>query len=124
MTLSIKTPQAAVAQRAGRALGRTWAKLARLENSARDWLVSQGLPQGIAGALLLIAKLAVLGIVLYRAFWAALVLAFAIVSTWLAGDTDAEEEKQPKLRDGHSEIGLYDKDDWRIDLGDPEYPLL
>ena len=35
---------------------------------------------------------------------------------------DLDEEKQPELRDGHSGAGVYDKDDWRIDLGDPDDP--
>ena len=52
---------------------------------------------------------------LYTVSWLVLLLAFAAVAAWL-------DEKQPELRDGHSGVGLYDKDDWRIDMGDPDEP--
>ena len=35
---------------------------------------------------------------------------------------DLDDEKQPELRDGHSGIGWYNKDDLRIDMGDPDDP--
>ncbi len=44
------------------------------------------------------------------------------LAAWLVRNADLDEEKQPELRDGHSGAGVYDKDDWRIDLGDPDDP--
>jgi len=46
----------------------------------------------------------------------------ALLAAWLVRNADLDEEKQPELRDGHSGAGVYDKDDWRIDLGDPDDP--
>jgi hypothetical protein len=85
-------------------------------------LASQGLPADVARLLLWIAKLIVFGALLYAAFWLAVLLAFFIVAVWLLSTSGADEEKQPELRDGHSGIGLYDKDDWRIDIGEPDEP--
>jgi hypothetical protein len=55
-----------------------------------------------------IVKLVVFGVLLYSAFWLALLLAFALITAWLVRDADPDEEKQPELRDGHSSVGLYD----------------
>jgi hypothetical protein len=110
------------AERAGRWLGRAWRSFARQEARAIRWLASQGLPAGVARLLFWVVKLAIFGVLLFVAFWLALLLALAVVAAWIVRNADADEEKQPELRDGHSGIGLYDKDDWRIDLGDPYDP--
>jgi hypothetical protein len=92
----------------------------RQEAHAIRWLAKNGLPAGLGQLLFWIVKLSAFVILLYAASWLALLLAFAIVAAWLARNADADDEKQPELRDGHSGIGLYDKDDWRIDMGDPD----
>lgn len=75
-----------------------------------------GVPAGATTAVLWIVKLAVLGALLYFAFWLALLLAFAVTAAWLVqhGDPD-QEEPQPEWREGPNGFGLYDKSDWRID---------
>lgn len=115
-------PRTTNAERAGRWLGRAWRGLARQEALATQLLAGKGLPAGGARLLFWIVKLVVFGVLLYTAFWLALLLAFALIAAWLVRNTDLEEEKQPELRDGHSGAGVYDKDDWRIDLGDPNDP--
>src|SRR5690606_38525498 len=85
-----------------------------------SWLVTRGVPAGAATVVLWIVKLAVLGMLLYTVSWLVLLLAFAVVTAWLVRNADEDDEKQPELRDGHSSVGLYDKDDWRIDMGDPD----
>ena len=108
--------------RLGRGAGRAWRGYLRHERSVVGWLVARGVPAGAATAVLWIVKLAVLGMLLYTVSWFVLLLAFAVVAAWLARNADEDDEKQPELRDGHSGVGLYDKDDWRIDMGDPDEP--
>jgi hypothetical protein len=115
-------PRTTKAERAGSWLGRAWRGLAKQENRAIQWMVAKGLPAGGARLLFWSVKLVVFGVLLYAAFWLALLLVFALIAAWLVRNGDLDEEKQPELRDGHSGVGLYDKDDWRIDMGDPDDP--
>jgi len=108
--------------RLGRGAGRAWRGYQRREQRVAGRLVTRGVPAGAATAVLWIVKLAVLGMLLYSASWLVLLLAFAVVAAWLARNADEDDEKQPELRDGHSGVGLYDKDDWRIGMGDPDEP--
>lgn len=120
--MTINTHNGRWSHRLGRGAGRAWRGYLRREQRVAGWLVTRGVPAGAATAVLWIVKLAVLGVLLYSAFWLALLLAFAVVAAWLVRNADADDEKQPELRDGHSGVGLYDKDDWRIDMGDPDEP--
>ncbi|MBA4721425.1 DUF3742 family protein [Halopseudomonas pachastrellae] len=113
------TPTITKTERAGRWLGLAWRSLTRQESRAIQWLAKKGLPEELGKVLFWSVKLVVLGVLLYMAFWLALLMAFLLVAAWLVQQTDMGEEKQPELRDGHSGAGLYDKDDWRIDMGDP-----
>ena len=108
--------------RLGQGAGRAWRGYLRREQRVAGWLVTRGVPAGAATAVLWIVKLAVLGMLLYTVSWLVLLLAFVVVAAWLAWNADENDEKQPELRDGHSGVGLYDKDDWRIDMGDPDEP--
>ena len=113
------TPTITKTERAGRWLGLAWRSLTRQESRAIQWLAKKGLPEELGKVLFWSVKLVVLGVLLYMAFWLALLMAFLLVAAWLVQQTDMGEEKQPELRDGHSGAGLYDNDDWRIDMGDP-----
>lgn len=108
------------AERLGRWLGRTWRAYGSRERQAAGWLVARGMPAGAATALLWAVKLAILGVLLYAAFWLALLLVFGIVAAWFArnADWDDEEEDQPQWRVGAAGYGLY-RGDIRIDIGDP-----
>ena len=108
--------------RVGRGGGRAWRGYLRREQRVAGWLVTRGVPAGAATAVLWIVKLAVLGMLLYSVSWLVLLLALGVVAAWLARNADEDDEKQPELRDGHSVVGLYDKDDWRIVMGDPDEP--
>lgn len=116
------TAHPTTAERTARWLGRTWRGFVRQEARATQWLAGRGLPVGVSRSLFWIVKLIVFAVLLYVTFWLALLLAFALIAAWLARNADLDEEKQPELRDGHSGVGLYDKDDWRIDMGDPDDP--
>lgn len=114
--------QTTFAERLGRTLGRAWRGCARLDRRAQGWLLAQGWTPGIAKAALLAVKLAAIGVLLYTAFWLALLLAFALVGAWVVRNDDGsyDEEHKPEWRYGPAGYGLYTHDDYRIDPHDPE----
>lgn len=114
--------QTTFAERLGRTLGRAWRGCARLDRRAQGWLLARGLAPGIAKAALLAVKLAAIGVLLYTAFWLALLLAFALVGAWVVRNDDGsyDEEHKPEWRYGPAGYGLYTHDDYRIDPHDPE----
>ncbi|CCJ47845.1 conserved hypothetical protein [Bordetella parapertussis Bpp5] len=122
MSMTTNTHNGRWSHRLGRGAGRAWRGYLRREQRVAGWLVTRGVPAGAATAVLWIVKLAVLGMLLYTVSWLVLLLAFAVIAVWLARNADEDDVKQPELRDGHSGVGLYDKDDWRIDMGDPDEP--
>lgn len=68
------TTRISTAERLGRSFGRGWRAYARGERRASSWLVYRGVPVVGATVLLWVVKLAVLGVLLYSAFWLALLL--------------------------------------------------
>lgn len=108
------------AERFGRWLGQSWRGYVRRERQVAGWLVAQGVPADAATALLWIVKLAVLGALLYAAFWPALLLLFALAAAWVARDAPPEEDdEKAEWRMGWSGYGLY-RGETRIDPGDPD----
>jgi len=90
-------------------LARLWSGFVRLDRNACGWLVAQGLPAGLAKTILWVVKLAVLGVLLYSAFWLALLLVFA--------DADeSSDDDEPQWRNGLDGYGLY-RGEVRIDGG-------
>ena len=114
--------QTTFAERLGRTPGRAWRSCARLDRRAQGWLLARGWAPGIAKAALLAVKLAAIGVLLYTAFWLALLLAFALVGAWVVRNDDGsyDEEHKPEWRYGPAGYGLYTHDDYRIDPHDPE----
>jgi len=110
------------AERAGRWLGRAWRGLARQEARAVQWLAGKGLPAGVTRLLLGIVKLSILVLLLYSAFWLALLLLLGVAAAWVARTSDGEGDDKSEWRQGHSGFGLYDKNEWRRDMGDPDDP--
>ena len=78
------TTRTSTAERLGRAFGRGWRAYARGERRASNWLVFRGVPRAGATALVWVFKLAVLGVLLYVAFWFALVLLGVVLTVALA----------------------------------------
>ena len=115
-------PTVKTSERAGRWLGRVWRSVAHREARAVRWLAVHGVPNRFGRLLFWLIKILVVGLLLYMAFWVALIILFAMTAAWLMLNSDLDDQKQPELRDGHSGVGLYDKDDWRIDMGDPDEP--
>ena len=111
-----KTARITTAERAGRWLGLAWRGCVRQEARAIRWLASKGLPTGLGRLLFWIVKIVVIGVLLYAAFWLALLLAFAVVAAWLARNTDGESDyPEPEWRTGPAGYGLYTYDGHRID---------
>ncbi|MFN3988210.1 MAG: DUF3742 family protein [Rhodocyclaceae bacterium] len=120
MSMTTNTHNGRWSHRLGRGAGRAWRGYLRREQRVAGWLMTRGVPAGAATAVLWIVKLAVLGMLLYTVSWLVLLLAFAVVAAWLARNADADEENQPEWREGHSGHGLYDKNEWRHDMGDSD----
>jgi len=110
-------PRISTTERFGRWLGRMWRGYLRGERWVLESLIAKSMPAWIANALVWAVKLAVLGVLLYVAFWVAVVLAFAITGAWVARNADWDEP-EPEWKNGFSGYGLY-RGDMRIDIGDP-----
>ncbi|AKH70665.1 MULTISPECIES: DUF3742 family protein [Gammaproteobacteria] len=108
------------AHRAGCKVGRAWRGVVRQDRRAIEWFVKHGWPTGLAKAMLWAFKLIVLGILLYVAFWLALVLVFFIVTAWVMRNTEISNENEPEWCDGLLGFGLYHPDGSRIDPHDPD----
>lgn len=89
------TTRISTAERIGRVFGRGRRAYARGERQASNWLVSKGMPRGGATALVWVAKLAVLGVLLYVAFWFALVLLGVAAAGWAAAAHTSDEDEWP-----------------------------
>ena len=88
-------PRSSTAERFGRWLGRGWRGYVRRERRAVAWLASVGVPSGAATALVWIVKLAVLGVLLYAAFWPALLLVFVTAAAWASAANSPDEDAWP-----------------------------
>ncbi|AJZ87862.1 MULTISPECIES: DUF3742 family protein [Pseudomonadota] len=89
------TTRTSTAERIGRAFGRGWRAYARGERRVSNWLVATGVPSVGVTVLLWAVKLAVLGALLYAAFWFALVLLGVVVAGWAAAANTSEEDEWP-----------------------------
>jgi len=115
--------QTTFAERLGRILGRAWRGCAHLDRRAQGWLRVRGWAPGAAKAMLLVVKLAALGVLVYIAFWLlALVIVGLVVAAWSArnADWDSDEATRTEWRYGPAGYGLYTYDGYRIDPHDPE----
>ncbi|MBS0292330.1 MAG: DUF3742 family protein [Rhodanobacteraceae bacterium] len=83
------------AERLGRSFGRGWRAYARGERRVSNWLASKGMPVAGATALLWGIKLAALGLLLYVAFWIALVLLALAAAGWAAAANTSDEDEWP-----------------------------
>lgn len=84
--------QTTFAERLGRVLGQTWRGCARLDRRAQGWLRAWGLAPGAARAVSVVVKLAALAVLLYSAFWLALLIVGLAVVTWMAKQDHDEED--------------------------------
>ncbi|MCU7376651.1 DUF3742 family protein [Paucibacter sp. O1-1] len=72
-------------ERLGRALGRLWRGCVRMDRRAMQALVAKGWKPGVAKGVMLLVKIAAFGVLLYAAFWMALLLlCIVVVASFLA----------------------------------------
>ncbi|EMV8752083.1 DUF3742 family protein [Escherichia coli] len=113
------TTRISTAERFGRAVGRVLRAYVRGERRVSHWLTTKGMPVAGATALVWAVKLAVLGALLYYAFWFALLLVFLVAVAH--GDWGVELDlPEPEWKDGPVGYGLYTYDGYRIDSHDPD----
>lgn len=114
--------QTTFAERFGRILGRTWRGCAHLDRRAQAWLRARGWAPGAAKATLLIVKLLALGLLLYAAFWLALLVAFAVVAAWAARGSANDEYEEWEIGDqaDHKRSVFYDPINYNDDP-DPRF---
>lgn len=115
--------QTTFAERVGRTLGRLWRVCVRLDRRATHRPVAKGWAPGVAKAVMLLVKLAAIGVLLFAAFWSALAaLAIVVVAAWTARSLDDEVDSmsQTEWRYGPAGYGLYSSNEQRIDPHDPE----
>ncbi len=96
------TARMTTAARLGRWLGGVWRGWLRSERRVHRWLMAQGLPAGGAAVLIWVIKLAILGVLLYVAVWATLLLVALVVAVRMAeqapqGDDDFLGRKAEEL---------------------------
>ena len=116
-------PRSSTAERFGHWLCRGWQGYVRRERQVVAWLASAGMPSGAATALVWIVKLAVLGALLYTAFWLALLLAcLLLVARGFSQSSDDFSQPGTELRHGEAGFGLYSSDGHRLDPHDPNNP--
>ncbi|BCN39875.1 hypothetical protein ALDI51_31940 [Alicycliphilus denitrificans] len=89
------TARTSTAERLGRAFGRGWRAYACGERRVSNWLASKGVSQAGVDALLWVVKLAVLGVLLYVAFWFALVLLGVAAAGWATAANTSDDDEWP-----------------------------
>ncbi|AHG40945.1 hypothetical protein N018_12110 [Pseudomonas syringae CC1557] len=89
------TTRISTAERLGRSVGRGWRAYARGERRLSGWLASKSLPIVGASLGLWVVKLAVLGLLLYFAFWFAVVVLGVMAAGWAAAANTPDEEEWP-----------------------------
>lgn len=116
------SPKMTMPKRAGRSLGRAYRAAMRREAYVVRWLVGKGLPIPGAKAILWIIKLAVLGVLLYVAFWLALLLLLVAAAAWLARGADQVEPEEWAIGDqaDHKKSVFYDPINYNDDP-DPRF---
>jgi hypothetical protein len=95
------------AERVGWWLGRAWQGLLRQETRAIQWTISQGVSPSLARPLRWVVKFAIVGLLLYVAFWLALVLVFALVVAALANNREQPVWRTTERTD-HRKNSFYD----------------
>ena len=119
------TTRSSIAKRFVRWFGQVWRAYLRREHRVVVWLVSVGIPGGVATALVWAVKLAVLGVLFYVAFWLALIFLFVVALARSAGSSDAakaEEGEWPFARqDDIREMSWYDPVPYN-DTAHPDFP--
>lgn len=104
------------AERFGHGLSRVWRWMVRADGRMNAWLVRQGFPQGAATSTLWLVRLAALGVLMYAAFWLALLVMFMVGAAWMGRNAEPIFEDKAEWRTGWDGYGLY-RGEMRVDGG-------
>jgi len=77
-------------ERFGRWLGRGWRGYVRGERRVAESLIAKGVPVAVAAMLVWVVKLAVLGVLLYVAFWIAILVISVVAGMWAASQNRSD----------------------------------
>lgn len=110
------------AERLGRWWGRLWHGYVRGERRIAVILKGMGLPAVVTAASLWAMRLGLLAGLACAIFWPMLLMIGVIAIASALQDVESHERREPEWREGHSGFGLYDEDEWRHDVGDPDEP--
>ncbi|AMO76015.1 hypothetical protein PcP3B5_25790 [Pseudomonas citronellolis] len=114
-----------LAERLGQTLGRVCCGYVRQERKVNGWLVGQGIPADGATVVLWGIKLVVLGVLLYSAFWLALLLVVLLTASLAFPQSKSQENIWPpndEIRHGEAGFGLYSSGGHRLDPHEPNDP--
>ncbi|TCL02168.1 DUF3742 family protein [Sodalis ligni] len=78
--------------RIARGMGLGWRGYVFRERHVSGWIISRGVPAMGVKAFLWLAKLVLLGLLLYITFWLALLLVFAVAAAWVAEHSTRQDE--------------------------------
>lgn len=106
------TTRISKAELVGRWLARGWRGYVRGERWLSNWLASQGVSASVATIVRWTFNLVALGVLLYAAFWSALLLIFAIAAAWVAGHSNEQDEDdflghKAEERDHRNSLGYH-----------------
>ncbi|MGF6513033.1 hypothetical protein ABH912_000499 [Pseudomonas sp. BT76 TE3572] len=109
------------AARFGKWMGRRWRGILLFEKNSLLWLQRVGVPINVAKIYGWILKAVVLSVLLYLAFWIALIALAIVFVVRAAFNCDFRSDyEESDWRDGLSGFGLYDRTGVRIDPHDPD----
>lgn len=102
--------QTTFAECVGRTLGGLWRGCVRLDRRATHLLVAKGWALGIAKAVMLLIKLTVIGVLLYAAFWFAVLISIVVFVAWTARNSTLDEPHEWAIGDqaDHKQSVFYD----------------
>jgi hypothetical protein len=107
-------------ERSGRWVARAWKYLVRQEIRLARWMVSRGVPAGLALGLLWFTNVAFIVVVGYALFWLAVVLVIAGAVAWAVAHSEPPSKLgDEEWRGGLQGFGLYNRNGDRVIPWDP-----
>lgn len=107
-----------LAERFGHSSGRLWRRIVRFDAFLIQWLSGKIIGTGGAKLLLGLIKVVLVMILLFASIWLGALIGFVLIVSSLSSRSLMTNPTQAELRDGHSGVGVYDQNDWRIDPAD------
>lgn len=122
--MAIQVQQTGWGYRLGRSARRALHGYSRTEKQMASWLASNGLPAAFALGVIWAIRLAIVGMLLYAAFWVALVVAVGLGAAWYAQQDSSSDDGDLGVHTAWDEIRNnpgYDPLPYE-DIEHPNYP--